>query len=132
MNKPTTVRVARCDRCGLCYPDDYFTQWGRKYGRGLGIKPVCEGLASKYNRPSTPQGMNIPGIPRLSADAVMHPLGRCRGSMTLVDVSEAEELENRPILAVGDKGMAQRVPVLKARQRVKSATVRAEMTRFTQ
>jgi len=127
MNSPKTIRVARCDRCGLCYPEDYFTMWGRTYGRGLGIKPVCEGIASKYHRPATAPV----GFPRQSASEVMHPVGRCRGSMTLVDVPVEEELDNRPILAIHDRGMKQRIPIVRARQLEHSASVKAEMARFS-
>ena len=45
------IDVYKCNKCGAVYPSDYFEQYGRKYGKGIGRPPVCEALSSKYHRP---------------------------------------------------------------------------------
>lgn len=124
MNEKKTIRVVRCDRCGLCYPSDYFEQWGRKYGRGLGKNPVCEGLASNYSRPVLPQGF----IPQ-SPDQIMHPLHVCKGTMTSCDVSSDEAAANAPVIATTDKSMRVRAEIMRNHQREKSPALDA-MVKF--
>jgi hypothetical protein len=125
MNKAGTIRVARCDRCGLCFPVDYYEQWGRKYGIGLGPVPKCEGLASNYAQKPLPDGF----IPR-SVEDVMHPLHTCGGSVTLTDVSEQEALDNVPILAIDDPGMRKRAQVMREHQAKKSKLMAAVKAQF--
>lgn len=118
-------KVVKCNKCGLCFPEDYFTEWGRKYGRGLGTDPVCEGLSSMYHRPMFPKGR----VPESKAQ-LMHPLEVCRGSLTSVEVSATELKENTPILAATDKGMRKRAEIMRKIQIGKSASLKAAIERF--
>jgi len=118
-------KVIRCNKCGLCYPEDYIQEFGRKYGRGLGKTAVCEGLSSNYHRPIMPRGQLATSVEQL-----MHPLSICRGTVGMATVTAEELKENTPILAVGDKGMKLRAPIMREIQAEKSASLRAAIAGF--
>jgi len=121
MNTPKLVRVVRCNSCGLIYPENVFQEWGKKYGRGIGKVPKCEGLQSRYQRGPT---MTKPDGSRVPADKIMHPLHVCRGSLNVVDVPEAEAAENVCIAYSDDKGMEKRAAILRSKQAERSAVIK--------
>lgn len=108
MPETKTKRAVVCQRCGAVYPPDYYEQWGRKYGRGLGPDPVCEAMRSKYDRP-----FNInPQHP----EKAMFPLQVCKGVMVNQDVPADTESF---ILAINDPGYKIRSDIMRNRQRAK-------------
>lgn len=100
-----TVNVYKCNKCGSLYPADYFEEWGRKYGIGLGKVPVCEALNSDYQ-----SGMAV--NPR-QPEKASFPLENCGGTLFLTTMSETE---SKPISynipAVGDEDMSIRAPLM--------------------
>ena len=109
----------RCSRTGMCYPDDYVEQWGRKYGIGLGPTPVSEALVSEYNGP----------IAQVSdQNMLMHPLATCKAQIDYIEKVSAEDIaagKDKPILAVDDPLIMTRGPMMRAKQLLKSGTLRA-------
>ena len=126
MNTAKTIRVMRCNKCGLCFPADYAEKWGRVYGVGLGSQPICEGLSSNYQAPCFPRGE----IPQSNAQ-IMHPLENCRGQLSVVDVTEKEYEDNKAILAVEDKNMNRRVEVMRRIQIKKSLVMKSAIEALT-
>lgn len=104
-----TTKFAVCNRCGSVYPADYFSEWGRKYGHGLGSSPVCEALDSRYDVP--------PVAPALEPSRAMHPVGNCGGTLSIQELSADTEVN---ILAVDDPYMTRRAKVMQDIQRTKS------------
>jgi len=117
MNEVKTKKAVVCQRCGCAYPPDYYEQWGRRYGRGLGPDPVCEALRSKYDRPFT-VNPNAPG-------RAMFPLQVCKGVMVNQDVPIDTEMM---VLGVNDRMYALRAPIMQKRQRAHSAALDAHLT----
>lgn len=116
------VRAVRCNSCGLVYPENIFQEWGRKWGRGIGKQPKCEGLQSRYNRgPMTtkPNGSRIPG------NEIMHPLHVCRGSLSVVDITEDEAFANAAIPATEDRNYVARVKILRQKQEEHSPLIKS-------
>jgi hypothetical protein len=60
----------------------------------------------------------------------MHPLEVCKGSVSMATVTEAELKDNTPILAIDDKGMKRRAPIMRVIQEEKSAALRAAIAGF--
>lgn len=108
--------VFRCSRTGLYYPADYAELWGRKYGIGLGPEPVSEALVNLYDRK-----------PSDRSAVLMHPLAVCRAQMDCINVTEDEYLMHVPVLQIEDKRMALRAPLMRAKQMLKSVTLRNRM-----
>lgn len=105
----------RCARTGMYYPDDYVEQWGRKYGIGLGPKPVSEALVSSYH-------MSI-AIPDGAAEKAMHPLECCQAQMDYVDKIPAMDIQggkDQTILACNDPDMRIRADLMRDKQLLKS------------
>lgn len=115
---PATKKAAVCNFCGAIYKPDIFERWGREYGLGLGSTPCCEALRSNYQRPIA--------IDERAPEKAMHPVGVCRGSLSIQDVP-ADTPEH--ILAVNDKSMVKRVQVVQAAQILKSAPLRVHLER---
>jgi len=118
---PLTIRVMRCNSCGLIYPEDLASRWGKEYGLGLGKRVCCEGLQSKYDRgcmTTKPNGTRIP------PEEIMHPLHVCRGSLSVVDVSQKEYDDNLAIPARTDRNMSKRVVILRAKQEERSGVIK--------
>jgi len=108
-----TINVYRCNKCGAVYPDDYYENYGRRYGKGLGRPPVCEALSSKYDRPLK-TNLNFP-------EKTMYPLCYCRGTMSL---STIDEKDYTPlVLADDDKGFNIRAPIMQIIQAGKSGAL---------
>ena len=105
------IDVYKCNKCGAVYPDDYYEEYGRKYGKGLGRPPVCEALSSKYDRPLK-SNINAP-------EKTMFPICNCRGTMSL---STIDDKDYTPlVLADEDKGYHIRGPSMQMIQAAKSA-----------
>ncbi len=104
-----TKQVYKCNRCGTFFPDDYYDNWGRKYGIGLGPTPVCEALDSKYDVPPIASVMD--------PSTFMHPVGVCRGNVIAADVDEATPTAT---LAIDDPYMIKRAAIMKEKQISKS------------
>jgi hypothetical protein len=105
----------RCARTGMYYPDDYVEQWGRKYGIGLGPKPVSEALVSSYHMPIA--------IPEGSAEKAMHPLESCQAQMDYVDKIPAADIaagKDATIIAMNDPDMRMRADLMREKQLDKS------------
>jgi hypothetical protein len=111
MNETKMVRAVRCNSCGLVYPEDYFQEWGRKYGIGLGPAPVCEGLQSDYGTKPKPPNQDFDTV-----DQVMHPVHVCKGTLSVVDIPSTEAKDNRAILAIGDRSMSKRIAIIREKQ----------------
>lgn len=57
------MKCYKCSHSGLLLPPDYVREWGKKYGHGLGAKPVSECLNTvdvvphtkgiRYNQPAS-------------------------------------------------------------------------------
>ena len=110
------INVYKCNKCGSIYPADYFEQWGRKYGIGLGLQPVCEACNSDYA-----SGLAInPKQPEKAS----FPLENCRGTMIYTEVDEPVEYN---VLAVGDEDMAIRAPIMQMKQAEKRPELAAHL-----
>jgi hypothetical protein len=99
----------------MYYPDDYVEQWGRKYGIGLGPKPVSEALVSSYHFPIA--------IPEGAAERAMHPLEVCQSQMDYVDKIPAADItagKDQTILACNDPDMRLRADLMRDKQLEKS------------
>jgi hypothetical protein len=102
--------VFRCSHSGLFYPSDYISQWGRKYGIGLGKEVVSECLDTLYEnqviRPENAQTM----------DQVMYPVGVSRSQVDCFFVSPVVAEEKKPIIASEDPVYIKRTPILIQKQ----------------
>lgn len=99
----------QCVECGTVYESDYFRDWGRKYGHGLGSRPVCEALSTDYTKsPVWPDG---------NPAAAMHPVGVCKGNVIPVQLDEDTEVA---ITAVEDPHYTKRAVKMQSIQRKKS------------
>lgn len=107
--------VVVCQSCGLVYPSDYITGWGRKYGIGLGSVPVCEGLRTDYSQPIV-----YPTQPP-QPEKAMHPVGVCAGSVIRSNVPDETEMA---ILAVEDPYMTKRADKIREHQKTKSSSLK--------
>lgn len=114
-----TVRVVRCNSCGLVFDEDYYQEWGRKYGIGLGPVPVCEGLQSDYGMKPKPPNQDFDTV-----EQVMHPVHVCKGTLSVVDITPEERDANKAILAIGDRSMSKRIAIIREKQEKKSPVVR--------
>jgi hypothetical protein len=108
------VPAFRCAHSGLYYPPDYCKEWGRKYGVGLGSKPVSEVLNTEYLFPAV-KGLN---------GKMMHPVGNTYAQVDFCYVAVEEYNENQAILQADDPTMETRSAILrdKQSQNIKSAT----------
>jgi hypothetical protein len=97
----------RCARTGLYFPADYVEQWGRKYGKGLGIRPVSEALINDYLTPVAHCR---------DQNRVMHPVGQCYSQVDLVQIPDEEFQINQAIPMEGDSLMERRAVVMRERQ----------------
>jgi hypothetical protein len=104
-----TVNVYKCNKCGSLYPDDYFEEWGRKYGIGLGMVPRCEALNSDYH---SGIAVNVKQPEKAS-----FPLENCGGTLFLTTMTETD---SKPISynipALGDEDMSIRAPLMQLKQ----------------
>ena len=116
------MKAFRCSWSGLLYPADYFKEWGRKYGLGLGPVPVSEALNSRTDLPCCiPEGGSM--------EAAMHPIEVTMAQLDLVEVSEEEYNANRAILASEDPRMEKRARILRGKQLEKPDTKLAALMR---
>ena len=104
------IDVYKCNKCGAVYPSDYFEQYGRKYGKGIGRPPVCEALSSKYHRPLV--------IDKNKPHLAAFPLNVCKGQMSLTTADE-QSIETM-ILADNDRNFEVRAPIMQLIQTDKS------------
>ena len=105
------MRAYRCAASGLYYPEDYMSEWGIKYGIGLGPTPVSETWQSEYNL--APPAIT-PGIRQISQ--IMHPCYVCKAQLDLVEVTEQEFEANKAILDVEDPFGEQRAAIVREKQ----------------
>jgi len=99
------MNAFKCLRTGVLFPEDYYEEWGRKYGIGLGPKPVSEALVNLY----TQKKAGVEG-------KEMYPVGNCHASVQLVTVTEKEWDENAAVLMLDDPGMSKRGIIMRERQ----------------
>jgi hypothetical protein len=100
------VAAFRCSHSGLYYPADYVKEWGRKYGVGLGSKPVSEVLNSEYLFPAA-KGLN---------GKMMHPVGNTYSQVDFCYVEEAEYNKNQAILQSDDPTLEARSAIIREKQ----------------
>jgi hypothetical protein len=109
----------KCCSCGMVFPADYFENWGRKYGKGLGPAPVCEALSTDYQK-----GFNAP---QSNPELAMYPVGVCKGQV--IPVSLPEETETA-ILADNDPFMTQRGAIMREVQRNKRPELKVHLEKI--
>ncbi len=110
----------RCRHTGLYFPDDYVKEWGKKYGIGMGPRPVSECLDTHYECPKAP----------CHTGEEMHPVGVCYADVDLVDVAPEEFASKRAILHRDDPNLVLRSEVLLSKQ--KERTFAEASDRFQQ
>lgn len=113
VNQKGFVPAFVCNHSGLFLPGDYVKEWGRKYGIGLGPSPVSEVLDTDYETDApdiTPQIRSI--------DQIMHPVGPCFAQVDLLMISPAQYKAQKAIIDAEDRGMYERVKIVRARQLV--------------
>lgn len=116
------MKAFRCAWTGLYYPADYFKEWGRLYGIGLGPTPVSEALNSRTDLPCCiPEGNTM--------DSAMHPVEVVASQMDLVEVTEDEYNSNRAVLASEDPRLEKRAKILRAKQLEKPETKLSALVR---
>lgn len=111
------VKTYRCAHSGLLLPPDYVQQWGRKYGFGLGEKPVSECLDSvTKGRPNVDRRYLQAGD-----DDLMYPFCFSCAPIEYVEVTQAEfdKVENRLIMHRDDPGFERRAKIIQAKQKQK-------------
>lgn len=91
------MRAYQCASTGLYYPEDYFEQWGRKYGHGLGPNPVSEAWESMYEQAPSPAPRDLQ-----SADQIGHGIRVCCAPMFPVEISAEEYKSGKAILQAED------------------------------
>lgn len=100
----------RCSHSGLFFPADYLSQWGRKYGVGLGPQPVSECLNSRYDIfPTAHSNM------RSELD-VMHPLDVSMAPVVPVFSTDVMPPGRMLVLAMDDPWNYVRSKFLRAKQ----------------
>jgi hypothetical protein len=102
------VKAFRCSHSGLYYPADYVKEWGRKYGIGLGEKPVSECHDTQYLNPAV----------RGNDGKEMHPTGVTGAQVDFCHVDETEYNANRAIIDLDDPNFLQRAEILKSKQSI--------------
>lgn len=102
------MKAFKCQRTGKLFPGDYVENWGRKYGIGLGPKPVSECLLNQYDGNRPVKGAN--------GSQAMFPVGNSFAGIQEVEVSEADMKKNSAILAIDDPQMSSRAQVMIERQ----------------
>jgi hypothetical protein len=113
------IEFVQCTHCGTVFPADYFNEWGKKYGIGLGSSPCCEALSSKYEM--------VPVWPAGQPGAAMHPVGVCKGTVIPVMLDEATETA---VTAVDDPFYQKRVTIMQAIQVKKSPELRLHFAKL--
>jgi phytoene dehydrogenase-like protein len=111
-------KFVQCQTCGTVFPADYFEQWGRRYGHGLGRLPVCEALSSNYN--VMPIYPTQPPQPEKS----MHPVGICGGTVIMAQLPEDTPTA---IISTDDPYMIKRGELMQKIQRKKSPVLEAHL-----
>lgn len=114
-------KFVQCQECGTVFPDDYFTQWGRRYGHGLGRTPRCEALSSNYQ--AQPVYPTRPPQP----EKMMHPVGICGGVVLPVQLPENTKTA---IISTDDVYMVERGKLMQEIQRKKSPALDLELSRI--
>ncbi len=100
----------RCRHSGLYFPEDYIKEWGKKYGIGMGARPVSECLDT-HDHLEPAKAFN--GEPML-------PVGVCYADVDLVDITPEEFEAKRAITQAEDPDLVKRVPILQGKQRAKA------------
>jgi hypothetical protein len=101
----------QCSSTGLYYPADYFEQWGRKYGVGLGPVPCSEAWESCYETAPAKGGRDIQ-----SADQLGHGIRVCGAPMFPVNVTEDEYAAGKAVLHSEDPTGKNRWAIVRAIQ----------------
>lgn len=84
------IKVYQCQHSGLFLPGDYIENWGKWYGRGLGIKPVSECLNTNYGSFDPRQVMLV--NTQVPPEQWMLPVGETYADISLEYVTE-EQME---------------------------------------
>jgi len=105
------VVLYQCQGTGLYFPGDYLEMWGRKYGHGLGKKPVSECLESNYTRKvAFPKKLK-------NVEQIMFPLEHGNHDIDAVIMSPEEAKKCKPaILMINDPFMQKRGKLLRQKQ----------------
>jgi hypothetical protein len=101
------ITVYQCNKCQSLYPADYYEEWGRKYGIGQGMTPVCEALNSSY---STGLAVDAKHPERAS-----FPLENCGGTLSPIQMDDTKDIEYN-VPAVDDEDMSIRAPIMQVIQ----------------
>lgn len=97
----------RCRHSGLYFPEDFVKEWGKKYGHGMGPRPVSECLDTHYHLP-----------PAKAFDGTeMHPVGVCYADVDLVDITAEAFEAKQAILQVDDPDLTLRTRILCGKQK---------------
>ena len=105
------IILYQCDGTGLLFPGDYLEMWGRKYGIGLGKKPVSECLDSSYTQ-KTAQPEQLKSV-----EQIMFPLKQGGYGITPVKLTMDEVKKGTPaILMMNDPFMQRRGKLLRQKQ----------------
>jgi len=113
--------VFRCSHSGLFYPSDYISNWGKKYGIGLGREIVSECLDTLYQcDPIRPENARIP-------DQIMYPVGVSRAQMDAFFVSPEVASAKKPVLALEDPVYQARTPILIEKQLAHPGSILAQL-----
>lgn len=105
------MKAYRCAASGLYYPEDYMSEWGVKYGIGLGPTPVSETWQSEFNLAPPAITPNIRDIGQ-----IMHPCYVSKAQLDLVEVTEQEFQDNRAITDLEDPYGEARAAIVRRKQ----------------
>jgi len=104
------MKAFQCERTDCYYPADYVEMWGRKYGIGLGRKPISEAIVNLYGQPVAENKQTG------SADIA---IGQCHADINRVEVSLEEYESNEAILAIDDPYYVQRAALMREKAKIK-------------
>jgi hypothetical protein len=111
------VNAYRCAHSGLLYPEEYYKEWGTKYGKGMGREPVSLVLDSFDLRPFVPRTKHPYGM-------YMRPVGVCRAQLDFVQVTEEEFKEKAAILPTSLDAKLQVSRLIEKKQQAKLEVTR--------
>lgn len=105
------IVLFQCEGTGLYFPGDYLEMWGRKYGLGLGPKPISECLETAWHKKiAYPEDLK-------TVEQIMYPLmngGHDIGAVILSpkDVAKCP----MAVLGINDPFIVKRGKILRQKQ----------------